>query len=373
MHSCIIAIIRKETRELLRDRVYLGLTIGVPLVVMVLIGLGFVLDVKNLPVAVYDEDRSPLSREYVYALTNSEYFQFKRFVDSVSELDRIIQSGTVRAGIVIPPDFSRNLYGREPASIQILIDGSFPSRAEIVSGYMTAINSQFTVAAIAPGGSVSYSSGSTGICTNIGDTFTMIAASGTCIVQYDQAGNSNYLPASQVTSNVQATTSTNATLTVTSAGSGNGTVNSSPAGITCPGDCTETVTSGTPFSLYASPDWKSVFAGWSGACTGTGTCDITMDSSKGVTAIFNVNPLVRMPGPTYYATIQEAYNVANNGDVIEARDQTFTEDLVFARSISVKLDGGKDDTYSGSTGYTSVNGSLSIVNGSVTINNLIIQ
>jgi ABC-type Na+ efflux pump permease subunit len=143
MHSRILAIIRKETRELLRDRVYLGLTIGVPLVVMVLIGLGFVLDVKNLPVAVYDEDRSPLSREYSYALTNSEYFQLKGYVDSAAELDPIIQSGTVRAVVVIPPDFSRKLHGQEPASIQILVDGSFPSRAEIVSGYITAINSQF--------------------------------------------------------------------------------------------------------------------------------------------------------------------------------------------------------------------------------------
>jgi ABC-2 type transport system permease protein len=143
MHSRIIAIIRKETRELLRDRVYLGLTIGVPLVVMVLIGLGFILDVKNLPVAVYDEDHSPLSREYLYALTNSEYFRFKGFVDSAAELDRMIQSGSVRAGVVIPPDFSRKLHGQEPASIQVLIDGSFPSRAEIVYGYITAINSQF--------------------------------------------------------------------------------------------------------------------------------------------------------------------------------------------------------------------------------------
>ncbi len=149
MHSRIVAIVRKETRELLRDRVYLGLTIGVPLVVMVLIGLGFVLDVKNLPVAVYDEDRSPVSREYISALTNSEYFHFARYADSAAELDRLIQSGTVRAGVVIPADFSRNLYGQAPASIQVIIDGSFPSRAEIVSGYVTAINSQFNARLLA--------------------------------------------------------------------------------------------------------------------------------------------------------------------------------------------------------------------------------
>jgi len=66
MRSRIVAIIRKETREVVRDPVYLGLAMAVPVLVMLLLGLGFVLDVKNLPVAFYDQDRSSLSREYVY-------------------------------------------------------------------------------------------------------------------------------------------------------------------------------------------------------------------------------------------------------------------------------------------------------------------
>jgi ABC-type multidrug transport system permease subunit len=143
MHSRVIAIIRKETREILRDRIYLGLAIGVPLVITVLLGLGFILDVKNLPVAVYDQDRSASSREYIYSLTNSEYFHFEGFIDSAAQIDRLIQTGTVRAVIVIPPDFSRRLHARKGASIQILVDGSFPSRAEVVEGYITAINAQF--------------------------------------------------------------------------------------------------------------------------------------------------------------------------------------------------------------------------------------
>ena len=144
MHSRIVAIIRKETREILRDRIYLGLAIGVPLTITVLLGLGFILDVKNLPVAVYDQDRSAFSREYIYSLTNSEYFEFAGFIDSAAEIDRLMQSGTVRAVVVIPPDFSRKLHARKAGTaIQIFIDGSFPSRAEIVDGYLAAINAQF--------------------------------------------------------------------------------------------------------------------------------------------------------------------------------------------------------------------------------------
>ena len=148
-HSRIIAIVRKETREILRDRIYLGLAIGVPLVITVLLGLGFILDVKNLPIALYDQDRSALSREYIYSLTNSEYFRFTGFIDSAAELDRLMQAGTVRAVVVIPPDFSRKLRAQKRSSIQIFIDGSFPGRAQIVEGYLAAINAQYNAGLLA--------------------------------------------------------------------------------------------------------------------------------------------------------------------------------------------------------------------------------
>jgi ABC-2 type transport system permease protein len=144
MRSRLIAIIRKETREVLRDPIYLVLAIAVPVAVMTLLALGFVLDVKNLPVAFYDEDRSALSREYMASFTNSEYFRLVRMAASASELDRLIESAEVRAGVVIPEDFSRRLRGGETATVQVLVDGSFPSRAMVASGYITAIDAQFS-------------------------------------------------------------------------------------------------------------------------------------------------------------------------------------------------------------------------------------
>ncbi|MBI2815856.1 MAG: ABC transporter permease [Acidobacteria bacterium] len=143
MHSRIVAIIRKETREVLRDRIYLALAIAVPLIIMIILGLGFILDVKNLPVAFYDQDRSTLSREYMYSFTNSEYFRLTRLINDEAEIDQLIQAGQIRAVVVIPPDFSRNLSAGKPAAVQILADGSFPSRAQIVSGYIAAVNAQF--------------------------------------------------------------------------------------------------------------------------------------------------------------------------------------------------------------------------------------
>jgi len=76
------------------------------------------------------------------------------------------------------------------------------------------------------------------------------------------------------------------TLTVTKAGTGSGTVTSNPAGINCGADCSEAYNQGTSVTLTATPDSGSTFTGWSGACSGTGACIVSMTSDKTVTATF---------------------------------------------------------------------------------------
>ena len=79
----------------------------------------------------------------------------------------------------------------------------------------------------------------------------------------------------------------NFTLTAALAGTGTGTVTSAPAGINCPGDCTEDYASGTTVVLTAAPTGGSTFTGWSGGgCSGTGTCTLTVLAATTVTATF---------------------------------------------------------------------------------------
>jgi hypothetical protein len=75
-------------------------------------------------------------------------------------------------------------------------------------------------------------------------------------------------------------------LSVSKAGSGTGTITSNPAGVNCGTDCTESYGARTTVTLTAEAASRSRFAGWSGACTGTGTCTVTMDSDRSVTATF---------------------------------------------------------------------------------------
>src|SRR5439155_14993623 len=77
-------------------------------------------------------------------------------------------------------------------------------------------------------------------------------------------------------------------LSVVSAGNGSGTVTSNPAGISCGTTCSASFLSGTVVTLTAAAAAGSTFAGWSGACVGTGTCSVTMTAAKSVTATFNL-------------------------------------------------------------------------------------
>ena len=69
-------------------------------------------------------------------------------------------------------------------------------------------------------------------------------------------------------------------------GNGSGTITSTPGNINCEFDCTDRFETGTVVTLAANPDIDSVFSGWDGACSGTGTCTVTMNAAKSVTASF---------------------------------------------------------------------------------------
>jgi uncharacterized repeat protein (TIGR02543 family) len=97
----------------------------------------------------------------------------------------------------------------------------------------------------------------------------------------------------QVTMNADRSVTANFTrntnmLDVSKTGTGAGTVTSNPAGISCGIDCSEAYVYNTPVTLSASPGTDSTFSGWSGACTGTGTCQVTMDADKSVMANFTL-------------------------------------------------------------------------------------
>jgi len=103
---------------------------------------------------------------------------------------------------------------------------------------------------------------------------------------YDTSGNQSVY--SNEVNKVIPSSSQQHTLTVSKSGTGTGTVTSSPAGISCGSDCSETYNQGTKVTLTATANASSTFSGWSGACSGNSTCTITMDTAKAATATFTL-------------------------------------------------------------------------------------
>jgi len=137
------AVMFKEWREIVRDRLFLSLAFVVPISMMLVFAYGINMDVENLPFAVLDYDQTKLSRDYLHLFIDSRYFDYQGDVHSERELDPLLADSVIRFAIIVPPKFQENLLAGRPVAVQSLIDGVFPFRASTSKGYVIAINSAF--------------------------------------------------------------------------------------------------------------------------------------------------------------------------------------------------------------------------------------
>lgn len=139
MNHRISAIARKEFRHILRDPASLGAILGLPLFLLVMFGYAVSLDVKRVPLAVRDLDRSPESRALVSAFFAADDFVPAGEPDSPTAEARALDSGAAAAVLEIPRGFAADLERRGPAPVQILVDGSDGTRAQTVIGYLEGL------------------------------------------------------------------------------------------------------------------------------------------------------------------------------------------------------------------------------------------
>jgi len=125
----LVSIIRKEFIQILRDPRTLALVLVIPVMQLILLGYAATNDVRNLPLAVIDQDRSAASRALLDAYRAADYFRLEAEVDSEEELKSLIDQGQARAGLIIPPDYSRRLKAGEQAQVAFVLDGSDPTVA----------------------------------------------------------------------------------------------------------------------------------------------------------------------------------------------------------------------------------------------------
>lgn len=137
LHLNILPIVKKEFRQIRRDRRALGILVFLPAFMLVMVGYALNFDVKHLSVAVVDEDRSSTSREFIEHVTQSEYLDLNFMLQTRKDIDPLLETGDATIAFVIPQDFSTNLLAGKEARVQVLIDGSNSNTGSIALGYVS--------------------------------------------------------------------------------------------------------------------------------------------------------------------------------------------------------------------------------------------
>jgi len=140
----LVAIARKELIQIWRDSRSLGIVLVMPLAMMLLFGYGVNLDMKHIPVCVFDREGSQQSQDLLKRFQSSEYFNVVRVVDNYPALVRAIDSDKARIGLVVPHDFSERLRTGETASVQAIVDATDDNTANLAIGYTQSVVSNFS-------------------------------------------------------------------------------------------------------------------------------------------------------------------------------------------------------------------------------------
>lgn len=139
----IKALLWKEVLQAIRDPRLRFLIILPPLLQLVAFGYAANLDLKNIPIALYDEDKTSLSRELAFAFASSGYFRIVRAVEDNSEITDLIDRGTVKAALHFGPDLTSRVKSRRTALVQVIVAGTNSNTASLVQSYSLQIFERF--------------------------------------------------------------------------------------------------------------------------------------------------------------------------------------------------------------------------------------
>jgi ABC-2 type transport system permease protein len=138
----IVAQVRKELTQILRDRLALVLALALPVGIVALLGTTISLTVSDIPIVIQDLDRTPLSRQYADAFRSS--LTFRVISQPVMESpETALTSGRARAALIIPEHFARDVLRGRRGESQLLVDATDTNTALITRGNATQVTAAF--------------------------------------------------------------------------------------------------------------------------------------------------------------------------------------------------------------------------------------
>ena len=135
----LAAVARKEFLHVLRDPRALGIAIVLPMVMLMIFGYALTLDLDRVPLAVWDQSRTPQSRDLVSRFEGSRYFSVVAHPDNYRDVAKAIDHGQVMMALVLPPEFGRHVASERKTQVQVLADGSDANTTTLAISYAESI------------------------------------------------------------------------------------------------------------------------------------------------------------------------------------------------------------------------------------------
>ena len=135
----ILHLMRKEFLELRQDPRLFGVVILAPIIQLNVLGYAATTDVKDVPIAIVDADRSTASRNLVHRFETSSNFKIVAMSGSTAEIDRYLDRGEAWMAISIPPNFGQALAAGRNATVQVAADGTDSNSTTVALGYAQAL------------------------------------------------------------------------------------------------------------------------------------------------------------------------------------------------------------------------------------------
>lgn len=123
MNPRLVSIMRKEFIQAFRDRRTVVMIVIMPILQLFLLGYASATDVKNIPIAVWDQNQTPQSRALLDAFRAADYFKIAYTINRQSDIQTLIESGDARGALIIPPDYDQRLLQGD-AQVSMILDGS---------------------------------------------------------------------------------------------------------------------------------------------------------------------------------------------------------------------------------------------------------
>lgn len=139
----ILVIAEKEWIQILRDSRSLILSLAAPALLIMLFGYALSVDVKNVSIALFDQDRSSMSRQFAERFRHTEYLSVNYYPDNYRDIDRLVNSEKISLALVIPRRFEKNIRGGKPVDLQLIADGSDSTSSTVAIGYVKMIIADF--------------------------------------------------------------------------------------------------------------------------------------------------------------------------------------------------------------------------------------